>query len=112
MRAPHPAQIALGSLCVLALIGLWWITTVMLEMQGVSWSGEEPSDEIIAMWAFQNLAYTLLMPALATAGAASALGLVFTWSFSTALRRRSDRREVSDRRDVSDRREVHDRRER
>jgi hypothetical protein len=79
----HPATIALGVIAVAAAVGLWWFASALQDVQrGLEWSGEVPPPDVMLGWAFLNFAYTLAMPALATAAAASALGLVLIWCLS------------------------------
>jgi nucleoside permease NupC len=81
MRRPHPAQVALAVIAVVSLIALWDTVTRSIQNNGFSWSGE-PSDEVIFAMALNTLSWVILMPALATAAAASVLGLVLIWCLS------------------------------
>ncbi len=77
MTRPHPALIALGASCVLALMGLWSAVQSMGELQRrLQWTGETPSDDAAAAWALYDFAHVIVFPGLATAAAASALGIV------------------------------------
>lgn len=81
MRRPHPSEVALAVIAVLSLIALWGTVKRLSENSSFSWSGE-PSDEVIFQMALNTLSWGLAMPALATAAAASALGLVLIWCLS------------------------------
>lgn len=95
MSRPHPAVIALGAIALAATIGLWWLAVVALEAaRGLQWSGDVPEPEVIRAWAFLNFAHIIAMPALATAAAASALGLVLVWCL--ARLRQAGTRTMSD----------------
>ena len=83
MNRPHPAAIALGVLCVLFLLGLGWAVAA-IQLQ---WSGESPSPEVVRMWALFNFGYSLALPSLGIATAASALGLVLVWCLPRMLQR-------------------------
>lgn len=80
MRRPHPAEVALAVIAVVSLIALWGTVNSVLQ-NSISWTGE-PSDEVIFEMALNTLSWGLAMPALATAAAASALGLVLIWCLS------------------------------
>ena len=88
MNRPHPAAIALGVLCVLFLVGLGWAVAAMQAAEGqLQWSGESPSPEVVRMWALFNFGYSLALPSLGIATAASALGLVLVWCLPRVLQR-------------------------
>jgi hypothetical protein len=88
MTRPHPALIALGVIGVAATIGLWWLAAVVLQAQReLQWSGDVPTPEVIRAWAFFNFANMIAIPALATAAAASALGIVLVWCLSPGRQR-------------------------
>ena len=88
MNRPHPAAIALGVLCVLFLLGLVWAVVAMQEAEsGLQWSGESPSPEVVQTWALFNFGYSLALPALGLATAASGLGLVLVWCLPRVLQR-------------------------
>lgn len=80
MRRLHPAEVALAVIAVISLIALWGTVDSALQ-NSISWTGE-PSDEVILEMALNTLSWVLAMPALATAAAASALGLVLVWCLS------------------------------
>ena len=88
MNRPHPAAIALGVLCVLFLVGLGWAVAAMQAAEGqLQWSGESPSPEVVRLWALFNVGYSLALPSLGIATAASALGLVLVWCLPRMLQR-------------------------
>ena len=53
----------------------------------LQWSGESPSPEVVRMWALFNFGYSLALPSLGIATAASALGLVLVWCLPRMLQR-------------------------
>jgi hypothetical protein len=81
VRRLHAAEVILAVICVVSLIALWGTVSRLLENSGASWSAE-PSDQVIFEMALNNLSWAIAMPALATAAAASALGLVLIWCLS------------------------------
>lgn len=83
MSRLHPAGIALGVVAVVALIGLSWVASSLQDLQrDVNWSGQTPPPEVVHGWALLNFSYSIAMPALSTAAAASVLGLVLVWCLS------------------------------
>jgi hypothetical protein len=88
MNKAHPAAIALGVLCVLFLFGLVWSVAAMQDAEGrLQWTGETPSPEVMRTWALFNFGYSLALPALGLATAASGLGLVLVWCLPRLLQR-------------------------
>jgi len=88
VNRPHPAAIALGVLCVLFLLGLGGSVAAMQAAEGqLQWSGDSPSPRVVQTWALFNFGYSLALPSLGIATAASALGLVLVWCLPRMLQR-------------------------
>jgi len=86
---PHPATIALAAFGTAALLALWWAITSMQEIESkLQWSGDSPSADVVQAWAFFNFAYSVALPSLGLAVAASALGLVLVWCLPRLRRTR------------------------
>ena len=91
MTRPHPATIALGVFGAAALAGLWWAVAAMQEAESrLQWSGESPPPDVVQAWALFNFGYSLALPSLGLAVAASAVGLVLVWCLPR-LRQRGTR---------------------
>lgn len=89
MRRPHPAALALVGFGTVALLVLWWVITSMQAIESkLQWSGDSPSAEVVQAWAFFNFGYSVALPALGLAVAASALGLVLVWCLPRLRRAR------------------------
>lgn len=79
-RGPHLAVIVLAVIGVLSMAGLWWAVGTVIKVQNdpanMQWSGSTPPPAVIESWMFTDFAYRLVLPALSTAVASVAIGLV------------------------------------